>query len=103
MDTLSESFTIEIDGKPVAKVGDDTEDCVQATTGHDAAVFTLKDGKLQSGDWLLARPTREDRSFLPKPVRWFKKGTEDNQLPVHRVTAYEEGSSYKLKFASTSI
>lgn len=38
MDTLTASFTIEVDGTPIAKVGPDAEDRAQATTGPDAAV-----------------------------------------------------------------
>ncbi|KAF9740107.1 hypothetical protein PMIN04_007368 [Paraphaeosphaeria minitans] len=103
MDTLSGSFIIEIDGKPIAKVGSDTEDRMQATTGPDAAVFTLKDQRLRSGDWVLARATVENRSFLPKPVRWFKTGTEGEKLPVHPVTAHEDGTSYKIRFANAGL
>ncbi|KAK3203315.1 hypothetical protein GRF29_112g842039 [Pseudopithomyces chartarum] len=100
MDTLTASFTIEVDGTPIAKVGPDAEDRAQATTGPDAAVFTLKDGRLRSGDWVLARPTREDRSFAPKPVRWYKASAEDDKLPVHPVSAHEDGDTYQIKFAS---
>ncbi|KAJ4349940.1 uncharacterized protein N0V89_008560 [Didymosphaeria variabile] len=103
MDTLSDSFTIQVNGTPIAKAEPDAEDRLQATTGPDAAVFTLKDGRLQSGDRLLARATREDRSFLPKPVRWFKIGAEGDKLPVHPVTAHKEGSSYKIKFANAGL
>ncbi|KAF1978552.1 hypothetical protein BU23DRAFT_549974 [Bimuria novae-zelandiae CBS 107.79] len=103
MDTLSASFTIEVDGTPIAKVGFSAEDRAQATTGPDAAVFTLKDGRLQSGDWVLARPMREDRSFAPKPVRWFKVSTEGDKLPVRPVTADEDGDSYKIKFANAGL
>lgn len=98
MDTLSKSFTIELDGSPIAKVGPQAEDRSQATTGPDAAVFTLKDGRLQSGDWLLARPTVENRSFAPKPVLWFKPADD---LSIHPVTAHKHGTSYKIKIAST--
>jgi hypothetical protein len=106
MNTLSDSFIIEVNGTPIArptKVGPDAEDRVQATTGPDAAVFTLQNGKLQSGDWVLARATREDRSFLPKPVRWFKVGAEGEKLAVHPVTAHKEGNLFKIKFASMDI
>ncbi|OAG08077.1 uncharacterized protein CC84DRAFT_1214617 [Paraphaeosphaeria sporulosa] len=103
MDTLSGPFIIEIDGKPIAKVGSDAEDHVQATTGPDAAVFTLKDRRLQSGDWVLARATVENRSFLPKPVRWFKIGADSEKLPVHPVIAHEEGTSYQIKFANAGL
>lgn len=101
MDALSGPFIIEVNGIPIAKTKSDAEDRVQATTGPDAATFTLKNGRLRAGDWILARAIREDRSFLPKPVRWFKIGAEEDKLPVQPVTAHEEGSSYKIKFAST--
>lgn len=38
MDSLGASFTIEVDGTPVAKIGSADEDCAQATLGPDAAV-----------------------------------------------------------------
>ena len=100
MDNLNASFTIEVDGKPIAKVGPDAEDRAQATTGSDAAVFTLKDGRLRSGEWVLARPLRENRSFAPKPVCWFKIPADSGELRVHPVTAHEDGESYDIKFAS---
>ncbi|KAJ4305229.1 hypothetical protein N0V90_000760 [Kalmusia sp. IMI 367209] len=103
MDSLSSSFTIEVNGSPIAKIDSDAEDRAQATTGSDAAVFTLQDGKLRSGDWVLGRAVREDRSFLPKPVRWFKVGDEADKLPVQPVTAHEDGASYKIKFNNAAL
>lgn len=100
MDSLPSHFTIELNGSSIANIKPDAEDRAQAVTGPDAAVFTLNEGKLQCGDWLLARPSREDRSFLPKPVRWFKIGSEGDKLPVQPVTVEEDGNSYKIKFAS---
>jgi hypothetical protein len=98
MDSLPSSFTIELNGSPVAKVGNDAEDRVQAKLGTEAAVFTLKNGRLECGDWVLGRNLTEDRSFLPKKVLWFK-ATEDNAKAVQPVTAHEDGDSFKLKFA----
>lgn len=95
MDSLPSSFTIEVNGNPIVSVGSDAEHGVQATTGSNAAVFTLKDGRLQCGDWFLGRSIKEDRSFLPKPVLWFKS-TEG----IQPVTASENGDSYQLRFSS---
>ena len=100
MDSLDSPFTIEINGHPIAKVGDDTEDRTQAKTGSEAAIFTLKDKHLQCGDLILGRSVTEDRSFLPKQVLWFKN-SEENHKKVQPVTAQEKGESYQLKFTST--
>jgi hypothetical protein len=98
MDSLPSSFTIVLNGSPVAKVADDSEDRVQAKLGTEAAVFTLKDGRLECGGWALGRNITENRSFLPKKVLWFKSN-EDNANAVQPVTAHEDGDSFKLKFA----
>jgi hypothetical protein len=97
MESLEASFIVEIDGTPIAQVGDDTKDRTQATTGSKAAVFTLKNGRLQSGDWLLGRNRTEDRSMLPKQVLWFPM-SEDSEKLVKPVTAHPDGDSYQLKF-----
>jgi hypothetical protein len=99
MDSLPSSFTIEVNGAPIAKVGDDAAHGVQAKTGPDAAVFTLKDSRLQCGDWVLGRSVKEDRSFLPKQVMWFKSA-EVGKRGVQPVTASESGDSFLLRFAS---
>jgi hypothetical protein len=97
MDSLPSPFTIEIDGKPVTAVPAGAEDRTQATIGTDAAVFELKNSRLQSDGWILARSRVEDRSALPKMVLWFKA---DSDLPVHAVTATQDGDEYQLKFSS---
>jgi hypothetical protein len=97
MESLETSFIVEIDGTPIAQVSDDTKDRTQATTGSKAAVFTLKNGRLQSGDWLLGRNRTEDRSMLPKQVLWFPM-SEDSEKLVKPVTAHQDGDSYQLKF-----
>ncbi|KAF2791176.1 hypothetical protein K505DRAFT_327055 [Melanomma pulvis-pyrius CBS 109.77] len=102
MDSLSSSFTIEVNGRPIANVGDGAEDPIQAKTGSEAAVFTLKDGRLQCGDWLLGRSVTEDRSFLPKQVLWFKSN-KDSDRRVRPVTASENGGSYQLRFANARL
>lgn len=100
MDNLPSSFTIVLNGSPVAKIADDSEDRVQATLGTEPAVFTLKDGRLECGSWALGRNITENRSFLPKKVLWFKSN-EHNANVVQPVTAHEDGDSFKLKFAGT--
>jgi hypothetical protein len=98
MDNLPSSFTIELNGSPVAKIADDAEDRVQAKLGAEAAIFTLKDGRLQCGDWVLGRNLTENRSFLPKKVLWFKASGNTDKT-VQPVTAHEDGDSFQLKFA----
>ncbi|KAF2119063.1 hypothetical protein BDV96DRAFT_596844 [Lophiotrema nucula] len=99
METLKSSFTIEISGTPIAKVDNDAEDRSQAKTGPDAAIFTLQDGRLKSGDWYLGRNKTENRSMLPKPVLWFKVNDE-NEKVVKPVSAEKEGDELKLEFAN---
>ncbi|KAH7089435.1 hypothetical protein FB567DRAFT_590252 [Paraphoma chrysanthemicola] len=105
MDSLDSPFTIEINGKPVARVGDGASTKTQATidAGADAAVLTLKDGQLQSGDWLLGRNTTEDRSMRPKKIYWFKKGEEDRMSQPQPVAAEKEGDTYKLTFRGAPL
>lgn len=98
MQSLSAPFTIEINGRPICSIDTSAEDYTQAKVGTDAATFTLKDGRLQSGDWVLGRNLTEDRSMLPKKVFWFKAGPEIENI-VQTVTAYRNGESYQLKFA----
>ncbi|KAF1852221.1 uncharacterized protein K460DRAFT_273010 [Cucurbitaria berberidis CBS 394.84] len=102
MDSIDSPFTIEIDGKPIANVGDSSHLPVQAALGSNAAVFTLKDNRLKSGDWVLARNITEDRSFLPKQVLWFKAGA-DSDKQVHPVTAQKVADGYQIKFANASL
>lgn len=100
MDSLPVPFSIEIDGKPVAKVADDAQDRSQAKLGSDAAVFHLKDSRLECGEWVLGRNVTEDRSLLPKKVSWYKASNDISKL-VQPVKASKEGDSYLLDFAST--
>ncbi|KAF2130695.1 hypothetical protein P153DRAFT_336488 [Dothidotthia symphoricarpi CBS 119687] len=102
MDSLSSSFTVEVNGVSIAKVEDNGEDQIQAKTGPEAAVFELKDGRLQCGDWVLGRSLVEDRSMLPKKVSWFKAGA-DNEKRIQRVTAHQDGDAYQLKFANACL
>lgn len=97
MDSLPAPFTIEINGSPIAKVDANAEDRTHAKTGKEAAVFELKDSRLQCNGHILGRSLVEDRSFLPKQVWWFKADTD---MPVQKVTASQDGESYQLKFAS---
>lgn len=96
MESLDKPFTIHINGKPVAAVDSNADSGVQAQLGSDAATFTLKEGRLVSGDWILGRNLTEDRSMGPKKLAWFKEGTEP-ATRLHAVTAYEEGGEHKLK------
>ncbi|KAF1946862.1 hypothetical protein EJ02DRAFT_450213 [Clathrospora elynae] len=100
MDSLPSPFTVEIDGKPITAASSSDSDRTQAKTGTDAAVFELKDSRLQSNGWILARARSEDRSFLPKQVYWFK---EDTDTQVHAVTATKDGDSYQLKFSNAGL
>ncbi|KAI4928103.1 uncharacterized protein J4E92_005585 [Alternaria infectoria] len=100
MDNLPAPFTIEIDGSPIAKVDGNAEDKTHAKTGTDAAVFELKGSRLQCDGHILGRAMVEDRSFLPKQVWWFKADTD---VPVHKVTASQDGDSYQLKFSNAPL
>ena len=102
MNTLSSPFTVEVNGAPIAKVADDAGDSVHAETGEEAATFTLSDGCLKSGDWILGRPVKEDRSFLPKQVLWFKEGEMPAKM-IQPVTAHQEGDSYVVKFGNAPL
>jgi hypothetical protein len=101
MDNLDTPFTIEINGNPIAKTTEDAEKPVPAKVGSDAAVFTLKDGRLVCGDYVLGRNVTENRSMLPKPVFWFKAGVEKDR--VRPVTAEEEGSGHKIIFGGAPL
>ena len=99
MDNIDTPFTIEIGGKPIATISDsaDTRTQAKAETGTDAAIFTLKDGRLGCGGWMLGRNITEDRSFLPKQVLWFKMAEEDKKT-IQPVAAKKNGDSYVLTF-----
>lgn len=100
MESLPKSFTITVDGQKVAPPVENGDDQIHATTGNDAAVFTLNDGHLHSNGWLLGRYVVEDRSLLPKRVCWFRAGQDNVIQPVH--TKEEEGSVV-LKFGGTYV
>ncbi|KAE8347302.1 hypothetical protein BDV24DRAFT_157596 [Aspergillus arachidicola] len=74
--SLDQSFIVSIGDTFISHPDEsNTESQVQATTGtrDDAAVFTLTDAVLRSGDWTLSRSKIEDHSLLPKAVYWFYK------------------------------
>lgn len=104
MDSFDPPFTIEINGKPIAKVSDSDQSRTQAKVGAagDAAVFKLQDGSLSCGDWMLGRNKTEDRSFLPKQVLWFKvngKGEDtDSKEQILPIALEKSGDAYKPKF-----
>ncbi|KAF2018273.1 hypothetical protein BU24DRAFT_421262 [Aaosphaeria arxii CBS 175.79] len=102
MHSLSSSFTIEVGGKPIASVGEGTADKTQAKVGTEGALFTLKDGRLQSGDWILGRNITEDRSLLPKQLLWFKS-TEESNKQVQPVAIQQEGDSFQITFANAPL
>ncbi|KAF1359110.1 hypothetical protein EJ07DRAFT_178701 [Lizonia empirigonia] len=102
MDSLDSPFTIELNGSPIANVGNNAEDKTQAKIGSEAAIFTLKDGRLQYGNWILGRNKTENRSMLPKEVYWFKSGADDEKR-VKPVAAHQDGDSIQLKFGGSSL
>ena len=97
MDSLDTPFTIELNGSPIAKIGNNAEDKTQAECGSEAAVFTLQNGRLQHGEWVLGRNKTENRSMLPKEVYWFKSGDDIDQR-VKPVAAHKDGEAIQLKF-----
>jgi hypothetical protein len=104
METLESPFTIEINGQPIAKIrdSDDTRTQAKVGTANDAAVFTLQNGNLECGGWMLGRNKTEDRSLLPKQVLWFKvdvKGEKaDSKEQILPIAVEKTGDSYKPKF-----
>jgi hypothetical protein len=99
MDSIPSPFTIKINGKPVTKLDQNAEDPSPSKVGKDAAVFNLKNNRLQSGDWYMGRDLMENRSFGPKKVSWYKANVE-NEKRVQPVTAKKEGDAYQLIFKS---
>lgn len=99
MDSIPSPFTIKINGKPVAKLDESAESRTPAMLGKDAAVFSLKNSRLQSGDWIMGRDLMENRSFGPKKVSWYKANAE-NEKRVQLITAKKEGEAYQLMFTS---
>ncbi|KAF2221280.1 hypothetical protein BDZ85DRAFT_15039 [Elsinoe ampelina] len=102
MDTLASPFTISVEGKPIADVGESTLDTVQAKIGSKPATFSLKNGWIHSGDWVLGRATRENRSLLPKQVFWFKT-SPDVQSRVQPVQVRHKDGRYEISFSSMLI
>jgi hypothetical protein len=102
MHTLDTPFTIEINGKPIAKANTGGEERPQATLGtaDNAAKFKLKDGVLECDGWMLGRNKTEDRSLLPKQVMWFKVDSESKDQ-VHPVAVEKNGEEYKPTFHGT--
>jgi hypothetical protein len=99
MNNIPVPFTIEIDGKPIAKADVGAKDHTQAKLGQEPAVFTLANGRLQNGDWIMGRDFTENRSFLPKKVSWYEANAE-NELRVQPVLAKKEANNYQLIFTS---
>lgn len=89
-------FTITVDGKPVGNPEGD-EDRIQAKAGSQPAVFSLREGRLQSGNWFLGRSAIEDLSLMPKRVYWFKVGSGQDDA-IRRVDARPNRGSYELQF-----
>jgi hypothetical protein len=102
MENLDSPFTIELDGSPITNTGSDATDKTQAKIGSEAAVFTLKDGRLQQGDWVLGRNKTENRSLLPKEVYWFKSSADDGQR-IKPVAAHRDGEVIQLKFGGALL
>lgn len=99
MHTLDAPFTIEINGKPIAKANTGGDERPQATLGtaENAAMFKLKDGVLECDGWMLGRNKTEDRSLLPKQVMWFKVEPESKDQ-IHPVAVEKNGEEYKPMF-----
>ncbi|KAF4552573.1 Hypothetical protein D9617_9g023620 [Elsinoe fawcettii] len=102
MEGLASSFTITVDGAPISQVGETADTKAPAKAGGEAATFTLKDGRLYSGDWVLGRATTENRSLLPKPVMWFKAGA-DVEKQVQPVTLRQNGDNHEISFANARL
>lgn len=98
MEKVNGSFTIQINDQPVCLVEDSSEPRIHASLGTSPAVFSLIDGRLESGDWILGRFLVEDRSLNPKKVFWFKKQDTDLKL-VQKTLAVPNGDSLVLVFA----
>ncbi|KAM0426563.1 hypothetical protein ACHAPT_008255 [Fusarium lateritium] len=103
MESLPRPFTITVDGKNVAPPVDDGEDRIHAETGPEAAVFTLKNCRLESEGWSLGRFQIEDMSLLPKRVYWFKPGIPGQDDAIQPVFAEKNGDSFVLKFGGQPL
>ncbi|KAI8943110.1 hypothetical protein NX059_001140 [Plenodomus lindquistii] len=102
MDSLDFSFKIEIDGQAIAEIGSSEESLAQAAVGPNAAVFTLKQGRLRCGEWILARKWIENRSMGPKEVLWFKVGSESEEQ-AQPVAAVKDGEVYKIQSSNAIL
>jgi hypothetical protein len=87
-------------------VESDFELQIPARIGPNPAIFTLKDGRLSSGPWVMGRALMEDKSLSPKQVYWFNEtAPAERGIPdptwrdYHSVTAQESGESIKLLFS----
>ncbi|KAF1917786.1 hypothetical protein BDU57DRAFT_514233 [Ampelomyces quisqualis] len=104
MDSFDSPFTIEINGKPIAKVSDRDQSRTQAKVGAagHAAILKLEDGNLSCGGWMLGRNKTEDRSFLPKQVLWFRVDGEgenkDSKEQILPIALEKSGDTYKPIF-----
>ncbi|KAJ5741748.1 hypothetical protein N7533_011157 [Penicillium manginii] len=78
MESLKGQFTIQVDSQSVSMPENINESRVHASLGPTTpAVFTLVDGYLKSGGWILGRALLEDRSLLPKKIYWFDEQQSD--------------------------
>ncbi|KAG9190305.1 hypothetical protein G6011_08393 [Alternaria panax] len=107
MDSLPRPFTIEVDGKPIAKVNGpldeesyDGQTCKHAKTGSEPAIFELKQYRLISDGLVLSRELVEDLTLKPKRVYWFRADT----YPVHhRVIAGKDGNNFSLQMSGSTL
>ncbi|KAH7073841.1 hypothetical protein BKA63DRAFT_41404 [Paraphoma chrysanthemicola] len=102
MDSIPSSFAISINGKPITQIDTSAADHTQAKVGKDAAIFTLQDSVLRSGDWIMGRDLTENRSFGPKQVSWYRASAE-SEGRVQRVTAKKESGAYQLIFTKGTL
>jgi hypothetical protein len=106
MDSYEHPFAIELGGAYVAEVESNFEGQIPARIGPNPAIFTLKNGCLSSGPWVMGRAMVENKSAHPKEVYWFNETTPvERGIPdpswrdYHSVTAQHNGESIKLLFS----
>lgn len=103
--SIPPSFTIILDDAFITNPPNDNDEArIQAqadVNSGNAAIFSLNNGILESGDWYLGRFLVEDRSLLPKRVFWLKK--EDTEANfVHRTEIEQlDGNVYGVKNGGT--
>lgn len=84
--TVDGSFTIELGGYPITNVmpharDTDGEDQYRALIGlTDPAVFTLREGRLESGDYFLGRSRQEFGQGSHHTLYWFKKTSRSSGI-----------------------